>query len=366
MMKSFQAVACLSVVLAYSVAFAASPPASTTLLNDVTLDEAKLRVHFIDIGAGLAILIETPGDRKHVFVDGGDQGRDKMEDYLEKFVGDDPINVYIVTHADHDHFRNFSLMDEDYAVEEFWYTGYESTELGNLARWPVFLAELQANPNIEFYSPLGDFADVGFLELLDDGGTPGDSSDDIVVQYLNVDKQPPDRDPNSNRSFSESERRNNASFVFKLIYNDVSFLITGDINGRRKEHVGRGFDDEIDSEEFELLDRHLSDGDKFGLRATVLQAPHHGANGSNSLKFLQAVDPEWIVISAGHKHDHPKVDTLRRMKRAGVATDHILRTDHGDPTPESDPGTHDGAGDDSYIFETDGLTITRILRVNAP
>ena len=45
-----------------------------TRLNDVQLDESLLRVHFIDVGAGLAILIETPGDRLHMFVDGGDQG----------------------------------------------------------------------------------------------------------------------------------------------------------------------------------------------------------------------------------------------------------------------------------------------------
>ena len=50
------------------------------------------------------------------------------------------------------------------------------------------------------------------------------------------------------------------------------------------------------------------------------------------------------------------------MSLAGVASSHILRTDHGDPLQE-DKQNRDPAGDDSFIFETDGQTITRILWV---
>lgn len=366
MSKFMQIVVGFSAVLAYSAACAVSPPTSTTKLSDVSLDEDRLRVHFIDVGAGLAILIETPGDRMHIFVDGGDQGSRQMKKYVKKFVGDDAIDAHIVTHADQDHFYNFSRLYDNYEVREFWYTGYDSSTLRALKRWPAFMQALESDGGIDIYSPLEDYADVGFFELLDDGGTPNDDSDDIVVQYLNVDQDPPAKDPNSNRSFSESKRRNNASFVFKLIYNKISFLITGDINGRNQYHIGSNFDDEIDSEEFELVDRHENNGDDFDLKATVLQSPHHGANGSNSLTFLEAVDPDWIVISAGHAHDHPTQDALRRMELSGVAEDHILRTDHGDPTPESAAGTRDKAGDDTYIFETDGQTINRILRVKTP
>ncbi len=173
--------------------------------------------------------------------------------------------------------------------------------------------------------------------------------------------QPPEQDAIFGRSFSESERRNNASFVFKVIYGDVSFLFTGDINGRDREHTDVSTDSEIDSEELELWARHQLLPATCGLGATVLQISHHGSNGSSSLPFLQAVAPTWVVIPAGHQYNHPTPETLRRIRAAGVADDHVLRTDDGDSTPE---GAHrDPRGDDSFVFETDGTTITRVLRV---
>jgi len=352
----------LLTVIGSGLAFGASAPSSTTNLDDVQLDESRLRVHFIDVGAGLGILIESPGDRKHLFVDGGDQGFRKMKRYVRKFVGNNTIDAHILTHADHDHFRNFSLLYDDYDIDEFWYTGFTSDELDGLARWPVFFETVKQDGSIQFYSPIKDYVSAGFHELVDDGGTANDPSDDLIIQYLNVDQFPPERDPKSGRAFDESQRRNNASLVFKLIYGDVSFLITGDINGRDKLHFGSSHDDEMDSEEYQLVYHHDRDVDR-NLVATVLQLPHHGSNGSSSLKFLNAVSPEWVVISAGHKHDHPKEDTLRRIEKAGI--NKVLRTDFGDSTPEG-MFRRDRAGDDSYIFETDGVTINKILRVSSP
>jgi len=203
---------------------------------------------------------------------------------------------------------------------------------------------------------------AGEFEAIDDAGTPQDKDDDVWIQYLNVDRYPPKYGPIFGREFDESKRRNNASLVIKIIYGDVSFLITGDINGRDKEHVGAEYHQEIDSEELELWVRHQLDDVNYGLKATVLQAPHHGSNGSNSLYFLEAVAPEWIVVPAGHKgYNHPDPDSLRRMQLAGVDESHILRTDLGDTTPET---RHvEPTGDDSYVFETDEQTITKLLRV---
>ena len=43
-----------------SCALAQAPPGAAVPLATVNLDEARLRVHFIDIGPGMAALIETP------------------------------------------------------------------------------------------------------------------------------------------------------------------------------------------------------------------------------------------------------------------------------------------------------------------
>ncbi|MCH7702576.1 MAG: MBL fold metallo-hydrolase [Planctomycetes bacterium] len=350
-------------LLVVPTVFAQSPPGPAVLLDTVTLDPTKLRVHFIDIGPGLAVLIETPHDRRHIFVDGGKWSLDEMMTYVGHFVSPPlPIDIAIVTHADTDHYKGMKRIFETYEVGQFWNTGYESDTLANILIWAGLLQQVDDEEGCEVYMPIEEYVEVGDTEVIDDGDTPTDPSDDVVVHYLNVDSSPPFRDPIFGRSFSEAKRRNNASLVFRLVYKNVSFLITGDINGRDGSHKTRSTDNEIDSEELELLVRHMLFPDRYNLKSTVLQAPHHGSNGSCSLPFIKAVDPDWVVITAGHQHNLPHPATLERIGRAGVAESRILRTDEGDSTPEN-TSVKDPTGDDSYIFETDGDTITRILKV---
>lgn len=55
--------------------------------------------------------------------------------------------------------------------------------------------------------------------------------------------------------------------------------------------------------EYQMLDKDL--------RAELLLAPHHGSRSSSSYAFIRAVDPRWVVFSAGqgnrYGHPHPKV-----------------------------------------------------------
>lgn len=351
----------LCLLFTLSATTSAQPPQSKTALDDVQTDESKLRVHFIDVGAGLAVLIETPDDRKHVMIDGAYQGRKELNEYLANFVDSDeePIDIAIVTHADQDHFYGFIKIFDDYDVYEFWNTGYTSKPLKKkTSRWQKLLKKV-AKEEEEFcdvYMPINDYVDAGDKEIIDTGKS-NTKKDDIIVQYLNVDKNPPKNDPCSTTAFKESERRNNASLVIKLIYKDVSFLFVGDINERKKSYTAEKYDNFIFSEEFELLDRHKQDPKKYSLEATVLQVSHHGSDGASSLPFLNAVNADWAVISAGEDHGHPHEGTLRRLGKSGIADDHILRTDEGD-----DPDTKgdEPPGDDSFIFETDGKKITKI------
>ncbi len=94
----------LGIVALCSCVFAqdAPPPGAAVQLNNVNLDHTRLRVHFIDIGPGMAVLIETPNDRRRVFVDGGKWSLNEMETYVRRFVdpAHDNIDIAIVTHPD--------------------------------------------------------------------------------------------------------------------------------------------------------------------------------------------------------------------------------------------------------------------------
>tara|TARA_R110002051_G_scaffold65769_2_gene119078 strand:- start:15703 stop:18039 length:2337 start_codon:yes stop_codon:yes gene_type:complete len=61
------------------------------------------------------------------------------------------------------------------------------------------------------------------------------------------------------------------------------------------------------------------------LDAQLLIAPHHGSRSSSSYAFIRAVDPRWVVFSAGHgnafNHPHPKVvDRYRELAVEPVYT----------------------------------------------
>lgn len=345
-------------MLMAGVANAADVPQHQVSLSDVQLQEGTLRVHFIDVGPGMAALIQTPSGY-NIFIDGGKGKSHMLRKYLHKFVPQGGVILMaIVTHPDFDHYKGMLNVFHDYEVSWFLHPGYHSDELG--VTWGKVLARATEEGS-EIYAPLEDWVRVCEYEVLDEVGEGPE--DDVTITYLNVDKMPPNSDPLTGRRFSEAERRNNASLVFKIEYGTTSFLFTGDINGRNKHHTMPDDDLEIDSEEAELVRRHEFDP-ACSLQADVMQAPHHGSNGSCSLPFVRAVDPSWVVFTAGHEHNHPHPGSWRRVK-SEVSETHMLRTDIGDHMPEHRVSREDKEkeGDDSFIFVSDGETLNRLMWV---
>ena len=134
-----------------------APPGAAVALNAVNLDATRLRVHFIDVGPGMAVLIETPNDRRHVFVDGGKWGLAHMAQYVAHFAppATTPIDIAIVTHPDFDHFAGMRRVFNTHRVGQFWYTGYDSTSLGTT--WRAFEQDVVTEEDCEVYRPLEDF-----------------------------------------------------------------------------------------------------------------------------------------------------------------------------------------------------------------
>jgi len=91
-----------------------------------------------------------------------------------------------------------------------------------------------------------------------------------------------------------SDDVNNNSIVLRLVYGDVSFLLTADIG--------------MDAE-------RLLAGNRADLRSSVLKVAHHGSRGSTSDEFLAIVNPSAAVISAGdvNRFGHPHKETLDRL-----------------------------------------------------
>ena len=101
------------------------------------------------------------------------------------------------------------------------------------------------------------------------------------------------------------ENENNTSLVVRIDYGNTSFLFTGDA--------------EI-AEELSLVESGAD------LRSTVLKVAHHGSYTSSCRDFLDAVEPEYAVISVGadNAYGHPHEGPLERLEEYCRA---VYRTD---------------------------------------
>ncbi len=90
---------------------------------------------------------------------------------------------------------------------------------------------------------------------------------------------------------------NDNSCVLKIQSATGDVLLTGDIEA--------------------LAESWLTENYGNNLKAKVLIAPHHGSKTSSTLKFLQAIQPEYVLIPAGYRNQfgHPHQDVLVRYKQ---------------------------------------------------
>lgn len=95
---------------------------------------------------------------------------------------------------------------------------------------------------------------------------------------------------------TDSDDLNNYSIVIRLVHGENTFLFTADAE---KE------------EELALIEKG------YDLKAKVLKVGHHGSYSSSSAEFLDAVDPEYAVISSGYMNEfgHPHDSTMRRLEK---------------------------------------------------
>lgn len=100
---------------------------------------------------------------------------------------------------------------------------------------------------------------------------------------------------------------NDQSIVLRAEYEKISFMITGD--------------QEIPAEK-DLLSYHGASA----MKSTVLKMGHHGSSTSSGASFLNAVSPDYGVISCGadNSYGHPHKETISRLEKMGIV---YYRTD---------------------------------------
>ncbi|HSM54930.1 MAG TPA: DNA internalization-related competence protein ComEC/Rec2 [Candidatus Sulfomarinibacteraceae bacterium] len=239
-----------------------------------TQPDGLLHVVFLDVGQGDAVFIQTPQGRQFL-VDGG-----HYPSVLNAQLGrqvpfwDRRLDVIVATHPDDDHVAGLPGVLDRYDVDLLLTNGAPA---GSNRAYDVLLQNAEAQATTVRRPQPGERWQTG---------------DGVTLTFLHPGPVPLESD-------------NDNSVSFHLNYGAFSLLLTGDAESAGERAM-------------------LQQGQP--LQAMVFKAGHHGARTSSNDFFLEAVQPQIVVISAGadNQFGHPHEEVLQRAAEAGAA---VLRTD---------------------------------------
>lgn len=228
-------------------------------------------MYFLDVGQGDSILIKAPNGRE-VLIDGGPDS--SVLSALGRVMGffDRSIDIVLATHPDQDHTGGLPLVFDKYKVSYF----IDSVADGHSNSYEALEEKVKEEGSEYFLGKRGMIIDLDrehgvYLHIL------YPNEDDFAIDEVNE-----------------------LSIIAKLIYGDTSFMLTGDAG--------------------KTTEAFLVATDRDYLKSTVLKVGHHGSKTSSSWSFVNAVDPEYAIISAGenNRYGHPHKETLDTLSDLGV------------------------------------------------
>ena len=231
-----------------------------------------LSVAYLDVGQGDCIFVQTPNG-KTMLIDAGEAAaRESIDGYIAK-MGIAKIDVLIATHPHADHIGGMAYVVEHYKTGAVYMPKATSTSS----------AYRKLMGAIEKRGVKVNTAQTGVDIWLDE---------DLVVSVLAPLK-------------SSYANVNDCSVVLKITYRQTTFLFMGDASEVSEQEMMQQNED-VDSD--------------------VIKVGHHGSATSSSKEFLNAVSPDYAVISVGQKnaYGHPSKSVLLRLGQAGAR---IYRTD---------------------------------------
>lgn len=230
----------------------------------------QLEVHFIDVGQGDSILIKK--GEEAMLIDAGTKNSSiRLRKYLDE-QGVKRFEYLVGTNPLRDHMGGMSDLIENYELSrmilpriEGLNQTYKDLQMRLLAR---HIKPILAEPGKSY--ALGDASFSLFA--------PSSSSYSDLADY---------------------------SVVIKLEYGETSFLFCGDAG--------------------EISEREMMDLE-FDLSANLLKLGRHGSSSATSDKFLQAVHPDYAVISVGQDNPylHPHMQTMLKLHDNNIP---VYRTD---------------------------------------
>jgi len=223
------------------------------------------RVSFLDVGQGDSILIQSPSGNT-LLVDAGPSNSVLRVLGSQLPFSQRDIDVILTTHADADHIGGFPAVLEQFAVTK----ALISSIPGDSSINKTFSERLETEGSEVVFGKRNivvDFGDGLYLQLLSPGSilTKGDT--------------------------------NTGSLVGMLHYGNSKVLLTGDAPIS--------------------IEKYLVSLDSSALQSDILKVGHHGSRTSSDPSFIETVQPEYSIISAGlnNKYGHPHQEVIDILQK---------------------------------------------------
>ena len=232
--------------------------------------DGLLKVHFLDIGQGDAIFIETPSGFQ-LLIDGGpgNQVLSKLGEVMPFY--DKSIDLVVLTHPHFDHYAGLIEVLSRYDVDSI----LEAKEEDNTAGFSAWREAVKNEWTNQIEAVASRTINLG-------------DETQLVVLY-----------PKESLEGQNFKNPNDSSVVLMLKYKELEVLLTGDIETKGERAM-------------------LLDG--INLDADVVKIAHHGSKTSSTEELLSAVSPEVAIIQVGEKnrYGHPSPEVLERLENYDI------------------------------------------------
>lgn len=254
-------------------------------------------IHFLDVGRGDSTILEFDNGRTYLIDHFKASGKVSPIDYLIDTLDVKELETVVITHPHQDHFLGIRQIIEAIPIRQVWLSRYPYTS----PSYNIIERMLEVQRDIRVQYPCS-------------GTTIAEGKDRVQILA-----------PKANILRGTHKDINNASVVLKIsITHPEQDTLT---------HAILGADAEVASWQ-QILFEHGQE-----LQADLLKISHHGSQYGTDPLALEAIRPQFSVISVGNNpHGHPNLQTLELIE--AHTSERIFRTDV----------------DGTCIFESDGLS----------
>ena len=313
--------ALFALVMIFSLVSAVFVAGCTYVIDEGGNEVVPLRVSFIDVGQGLAVLLEHGG--RFAMYDMGPDSAGVVDSLVAR--GVDTLEWVVLGHWHRDHAGGFMEFAAGCGVSGEAGVGFARVHVrrlfvgpdtaGGFVRDSVLRVARRLDIPVDtlvrgdVFSGVGEGSlgcvagSGGALGLAAGCGSVEGVGDDGLLMERNAPRVevlwPPDY---------VREGGNPASVVLRVEYGASTALLTGDLDSAGERR---------------LLELSPS------LSAGLLQVGHHGSAGSSSLRFVAQVAPEYAVVSvgAGNGYGHPAPSVVNKFGFVLGDTARFFRTD---------------------------------------